>query len=527
MVFDRTRELEYIAQYMAKDVQKIISIDLKEDTFDLVKIDRVEMDEGHGYNKKLSYWFEQLGKSGMIHKDDLLRYETFMNLDYIRTYFLQGNKRFTLTYRRMVQNSYQWVTTRIFSTSDYSADNQKAILIVQADDVMENLEIMSMAKMQFEILYAIAGIYVSMHAIKLDDNTYIDLNNATNNNLEFNVKQNATKAIEDIILERINPEYQEIAFEFADLSTIVDRFKDKKVLSIDLYGDEVGWVRLKFMPAQYNEDGTPSLLLFTSESVNEEKRKEQELVAISTELNLACQIQESVLPSVFPAYPNKKEFDIYASMNPAKEVGGDFYDFYFIDEDHFAMVIADVSGKGIPAALFMMVSKAVIKNQANEKLLPSQILKKVNIQLCEDNEMEMFVTVWLGILEISTGKLIACNAGHEYPALREKDGDFKLLRSKHSLPLGCFSNVVFRDYELQLQPSDQLFVYTDGATEATNNENELFGTDRLVDALNVNGQESIDQKLITVKQKIDSFVDGATQFDDITMMIFQYNGMDK
>ncbi|MBQ0066332.1 MAG: PP2C family protein-serine/threonine phosphatase [Firmicutes bacterium] len=460
-----------------------------------------------------------------MHEDDEARYKKYTTLEYIRDFFYQGNRRFTLTYRRIIGKSYEWVTMRIFASSEYTQENQKVILIVQKEDAIESLELMSLAKVQFEIMRSIASTYVTMHAIKLDDDTVVDLSNATNSNLEFNIIPNATKLMIWTISKRIHPDYLELGLQFTDLTTLKERLTGKKQLSMDLLGNNVGWIRAQFIPTQFNEDGTPSLVLFTTADIDEGKRKEEKLTQISTELNLATHIQTAVLPNSFPAYPNKNEFDIYASMHPAKEVGGDFYDFYFLDDDHFAMVIADVSGKGIPAALFMMVSKAIIKNQAANTYSPAEILAKVNTQLCENNDMDMFVTVWLGILEVSTGKLVASNAGHEYPALKRSNGKFELFTDKHSLALGCFPSIKYRNYDIQLHPGDCLYVYTDGVTEATNKDQELFGTNRMIEALNEKTDEKISQKLATVMNNIQGFVQDAPQFDDITMMILKYNGM--
>ncbi len=242
---------------------------------------------------------------------------------------------------------------------------------------------------------------------------------------------------------------------------------------------------------------------------------------ISAELNVATQIQASMLPSTFPAFPEREEFDIYALMNPAKEVGGDFYDFFFVDDDHFAMVMADVSGKGVPAALFMVVAKNLIKNNAQTMPSPKDILEKVNQELCENNEAEMFVTVWLGILEISTGTLRAANAGHEYPILRRADGSFELYKDKHGFVLGGMPTAKYREYELPLQKGDKLYLYTDGVTEATNARNELYGTARLLAALNDNPQTPPSRLLPAIRADIDRFVQEAPQFDDITMMAFE------
>ena len=242
---------------------------------------------------------------------------------------------------------------------------------------------------------------------------------------------------------------------------------------------------------------------------------------IETELNVATQIQADMLPRIFPAFPERKEFDIYASMTPAKEVGGDFYDFFLVDNDHLAMVIADVSGKGVPAALFMVIAKTLLKNAVQMGLSHKQALEKVNDQLCENNEAEMFVTVWLGIYEISTGKLTAANAGHEYPALRRRDGDFELVRDRHGFVLAGMEGVRYREYELTLAPGDMLFLYTDGVTEATDSTNTLYGTDRMLKALNSLPGAAPQQLLGVVKESIGHFVGSAPQFDDITMLAFQ------
>lgn len=242
---------------------------------------------------------------------------------------------------------------------------------------------------------------------------------------------------------------------------------------------------------------------------------------IETELNVATQIQADMLPRIFPAFPERKEFDIYASMTPAKEVGGDFYDFFLVDHDHLAMVIADVSGKGVPAALFMVIAKTLLKNAVQMGLSPKQALEKVNDQLCENNEAEMFVTVWLGIYEISTGKLTAANAGHEYPALRRRNGAFGLIRDRHGFVLAGMEGVRYREYELTLAPGDVLFLYTDGVTEATDSTNTLYGTDRMLEALNSLPGAVPQQLLDVVKGSIGRFVGSAPQFDDITMLAFQ------
>ena len=246
---------------------------------------------------------------------------------------------------------------------------------------------------------------------------------------------------------------------------------------------------------------------------------------ISTELNVATQIQADMLPRIFPAFPERKEFDIYASMNPAKEVGGDFYDFFFIDDKHLALVMADVSGKGVPAALFMVISKTLIKTRALMGGTPSEILYDVNNQLCEGNDAGLFVTVWLGILDIETGKITAANAGHEYPALKRVDNtSFELLKDKHTPAVATIEEIRFKNYEIELNPGDVLFIYTDGVAEATNSSEELYGTDRMIKDLNKYTDSKIDELLINMKKEVDKFTGDAPQFDDITMLGLRYFG---
>ncbi len=244
---------------------------------------------------------------------------------------------------------------------------------------------------------------------------------------------------------------------------------------------------------------------------------------IGAELGVATHIQASMLPCIFPAFPGRPEFDIYATMQPAKEVGGDFYDFFLVDEDHLALVIADVSGKGVPAALFMVIAKTLLKNVAQAGLSPKAVLEKVNDQLCENNEAEMFVTVWLGILEISTGKLTCANAGHEYPAIRRSGGDYELVKDKHGFVLAGMEGARYREYELQLNPGDSLYVYTDGVAEATDAGDTLYGTDRMLSALNRLRDDPPETLLPGVKADIDAFVGAAPQFDDITMLGLRIN----
>lgn len=264
-------------------------------------------------------------------------------------------------------------------------------------------------------------------------------------------------------------------------------------------------------------------LMYCIINVNQGKEK----AAADRDLTVASSIQKNILPMTFPYLPERKEFDIYATMTPAKEVGGDFYDFFMIDDDHIALVIADVSGKGIPAALFMMVSRTLIKNQtqsASSNKDPRDILSVVNDRLCEGNEMELFVTAWLGIVTLSTGQLEYASAGHEYPAISSGGGDFFILKDKNSPPLATMEGLRIRGGSIDLKNGDVVFVYTDGVTEATNDDGELFGLDRMIDALNIDKNAELKDIDSNVRTAIDEFIIDAPQFDDITMLSFRYTG---
>ena len=251
---------------------------------------------------------------------------------------------------------------------------------------------------------------------------------------------------------------------------------------------------------------------------------------IATELNMAANIQAHMLPSTFPPFPDRKEFDIYATMTPAKEVGGDFYDFFMVDGDHLALVMADVSGKGVPAALFMMTSRTMIKDAALSGLDPAAVLERVNVQLCENNPDYMFVTVWIGILELSSGRLTWADAGHEKLYLYQ-EGAWKCLPKKGGPALAAIEpelmepgKVLFHNHELILHPGDAVCQYTDGVTEAVTPAREQFGMDRLQEALDSAGAASPADLLPHIRSRIDAFVQGAPQFDDITMLALQYHG---
>lgn len=254
------------------------------------------------------------------------------------------------------------------------------------------------------------------------------------------------------------------------------------------------------------------------------QKQQEENSRIETELTMASSIQADMLPNIYPAFPERSEFDIYASMDPAKEVGGDFYDFFLVDDDHLCIVMADVSGKGVPAALFMMASKILLANNAMLGKTPAQILTDTNSSICANNREQMFITVWLGILELSTGKLTAANAGHEYPVLCHANGRFELVKDKHGFVIGGMEGVKYKQYEMQMEPGAKLFLYTDGVPEATNAENELFGTDRMLAALNEKMSATPEEILKNVRRSVDGFVMDAEQFDDLTVLCLEYKG---
>ena len=231
-----------------------------------------------------------------------------------------------------------------------------------------------------------------------------------------------------------------------------------------------------------------------------------------------------MMPSIFPAFPELPEFDIYASMEPAKEVGGDFYDFFLIDSDHLCIAMADVSGKGVPASLFMMISKIILQSCAMLGLSAVETIRKTNEAICSNNPMEMFVTVWLGILDLNTGKLNAVNAGHEYPALMHSGGRFELLRDKHGLVLGAFDGAVYNEYEIMMDPGSKIFLYTDGVPEAFDESGKMFGTERMIEALNKEPEADPVDILSNVRDAVRSYTGAAEQFDDLTMLCIEYKG---
>ena len=299
---------------------------------------------------------------------------------------------------------------------------------------------------------------------------------------------------------------------------VKESVENKQPVSTDIRtGDEIEELAVAF------EDMSKDLIGYIDENTRITAEKQR----IDTELSLATGIQAGMLPDKFPAFPDRTDFDIYASMKPAKEVGGDFYDFFLIDENRLGIVMADVSGKGVPAALFMMHSKILLKSYTLMKQTPKAALEEVNRQICEHNPEEMFVTVWLGVLDLKTGLFTAANAGHERPAVKQAGEHFELFKDKHGVVVGYMDGVRFKEYELQLTKGAKLFLYTDGVAEATDAHEELFGTDRMIEALRTAEDKSPKEILAAVDAAVDKFVGTAPQFDDLTMLCIEYKGQDE
>lgn len=243
---------------------------------------------------------------------------------------------------------------------------------------------------------------------------------------------------------------------------------------------------------------------------------------IGAELNVATKIQADMLPCIFPAFPEREEFDVYATMNPAKEVGGDFYDYFMVDDRHFAIVMADVSGKGVPAALFMVIGKTLIKDHTQPDKDLGEVFSEVNKLLCESNSEGMFITAFEGVLDLVTGEFRYVNAGHEIPFICKKGETFQPYKIRAGFVLAGMEGMRYKCGSMQLEPGDKVFQYTDGVTEATNKDNELYGMQRLEKILCENKDQSPSELLPRIKEDIDDFVGGALQFDDITMLCMEF-----
>ena len=244
------------------------------------------------------------------------------------------------------------------------------------------------------------------------------------------------------------------------------------------------------------------------------------------EMNLAGRIQSAMLPNDFQPYGGRTDYEIYATMDPAREVGGDFYDFFLIDDRHLCLIVADVSGKSVPAALFMMAAKITLSHHTKTGKSPARILADTNEAICSANPEEMFVTVWLGILDLNTGILTAANAGHEYPMLKEPGGDFSMVMDRHGFVLGGMDRMEYQEYEIRMAPGSKLFLYTDGLPEAIDPQNRMFGTERILKVLNACRDGSPEQILKNMRKSVDEHVCGMEPFDDLTMMCLTYNGPD-
>ncbi len=258
-----------------------------------------------------------------------------------------------------------------------------------------------------------------------------------------------------------------------------------------------------------------SATIYDANIMLEEKKKTE------ADLKLANEIQQNEIPNIFPAFPNRKEFDLYAMMLPAKDVGGDFYDYFLIDDNHLGLVIADVSGKGIPAALNMIKAKTMLKGISSNITDPGKVLTSLNTTFIDNNKLDMFVTIWFGIVEISTGKLTYANAGHEDLIIYKKNTGYDILKTKHNLPIGALNNSTYENNSITLDKGDKIFIYTDGVTEAININEKAFGINNLLKSLNEHKNEDVKNTINMVKKDINLFTDTKMQFDDITMLCFE------
>ena len=302
--------------------------------------------------------------------------------------------------------------------------------------------------------------------------------------------------------------------------------KKKVVKNISAMADSLADIADGNLDVEVNVRGTSEFdslsdsINTTVEALKESTRKEVE--RINSELEYAKTIQRSSLPMIFPPYPDRTDFEIYASMDPAKEVGGDFYDFELLSNNKLCFCVADVSGKGIPAALFMMRAKTLIKNFANAGMCVNEILSNVNEELCQNNDSGMFVTCWLGMLDTDTGIVQYANAGHNPPLIRQNNNFEYLKNNRPGFVLGGIDGIKYKCFEVSLKPGDEIFIYTDGVTEATDLSNELYGEDRLKSALSSISDATCENKCRLLREDIDRFVGDAPQFDDITMLSIKY-----
>lgn len=258
-----------------------------------------------------------------------------------------------------------------------------------------------------------------------------------------------------------------------------------------------------------------SFTIYDANVMSKEKEKTE------ADLRLANEIQQNEIPNEFPAFPERKEFDLYALMSPAKDVGGDFYDYFLLDDDHLGLVIADVSGKGIPAALNMIKVKVLLRSVGLKLNNPAKVLSTLNDIFIDNNKLEMFVTMWFGILEISTGKLTYVNAGHEDLIIYKKSVGYESVKIKHGLPIGAMNNSKYENHQITVNKGDKLFLFTDGITEAININNKSFGINNLLKSLNKHKNNNVEDTIKLVKKDIELFTNSHNQFDDITMLCLE------
>ena len=257
-------------------------------------------------------------------------------------------------------------------------------------------------------------------------------------------------------------------------------------------------------------------------AIYEQKAQAENNARIKGELSVATDIQANMLPNIFPAFPERNDFDIYATMNPAKEVGGDFYDFFMINDNHLGLVIGDVSGKGVPAAMFMVIAKTLIKDHAQLGLDADEVFMQVNDKLCEGNKIGLFVTCFMAIVDLDSGVMTYVNAGHNPPVLKH-NGKIKFLKCRPGFVLAGMEGMHYKQESIQINRGDKLFLYTDGISEATNSKNELYNDNRLIECIRSLGNISVKKVIEAVNNDVEKFVGDAPQFDDMTMLAFDYS----
>jgi sigma-B regulation protein RsbU (phosphoserine phosphatase) len=262
------------------------------------------------------------------------------------------------------------------------------------------------------------------------------------------------------------------------------------------------------------------------ESLDSLRRTRSAKERMESELNIGHDIQMNMLPMEFPPFPDRNEFSIFARLKPAREVGGDFYDFFFIDADHLCVSIGDVSGKGVPSALFAAVTKTLLSSFVKQDPSPASVVTRASDELATNNESCMFVTLLLGILDVRTGDLVYTNAGHNPPYIKRANGEVELLDGRHGPIAGAMDGFTYGEGRVSLAPNDLLFLFTDGVVEATNEGNELYSDTRLVELLREEGMTEPERAVVATIDAVNAFEGAAPQFDDITILALHYEGAD-